>query len=191
MNTLTSGLHGVHAYLDDLLVTADTWEQHQTRLRSLFNKLKEYNFTVKLVKSEFGHVTLVYLGHVIGQGKVAPVDMKTEALKSLVTPKDGKALRRFLGMAGFYRHFCKTFAQISAPLTDLVIPKEKFEWNETCQSAFEKIKTVLTSSPVLQLPDFNKPFAIHVDASDIGVGAVLLQEINHIQVWHPVRYYSA
>ena len=92
-------------------------------------------------------------------------------------------------MAGFYRRFCPNFSQVATPLTSLTSPKVKFEWTDDCQSAFEKIKALLTSQPVLQAPDFNAPFSIQVDACDNGVGAVLLQDDDD-GVPHPVCYAS-
>ena len=92
-------------------------------------------------------------------------------------------------MSGFYRRFCPNFSTVAAPLTDLVSPKKEFIWTGACQAAFEKLKSLLVSEPVLQMPDFNRPFILQVDASDKGVGAVLLQEADG--VLHPVSYYSA
>lgn len=107
MNIVTTGLSGVRAYLDDLIVPGRTWEKHLDRLDSLFSRLNQYQFTVNLAKSEFGHATLIFLGHVVGQVKVAPVDIKVDAILKIPIPGDRKVLRRFLGMAGFYRKFCK------------------------------------------------------------------------------------
>ncbi|XP_042230021.1 uncharacterized mitochondrial protein AtMg00860-like [Homarus americanus] len=160
MHIVTSGLPGVYAYLDDLVVVGDTWVQHIGRLRELFNCLEEFNFTVNLPKSEYGHATLIFLGHVIGQGKIAPIDAKVADILNLPAPHNRKALRRFLGMVGFYRRFCKNFARVVTPMTDLVSPKRKFVWTDECQTAFEKVRGLLATAPVLQLPDFKKQFVI-------------------------------
>lgn len=190
MNIVTSKLPGVEAYLDDLVVTSMTWEEHLERLRSLFQRLLEYNFTVNLPKSEFGKATLVFLGHTVGQGTLAPVSAKVEAIAKLPIPTDRKSVRRFLGMAGFYRRFCRNFAEVSVPLTDLVSPKKKFVWSPACQAAFDKIKLILSTEPVLKLPDFSKQFIIETDTSDVGLGAVLLQMGND-DVLHPICYHSS
>ena len=96
---------------------------------------------------------------------------------------------RFLGKAGYYHKFCHNFATIAAPLTKLLQKKHKFMWTQNCQAAFEKIKTVLLMAPALRAPDFSKLFKLFIDASDIGVGGVLLQEDND-GIDHPVCYFS-
>ncbi|XP_063586255.1 uncharacterized protein LOC134763618 [Penaeus indicus] len=189
MNFLTAGLEGVRCYLDDLVVWSSSWEDHLIRLRALFSTLAEANLTVNLMKSEFGHAHVIFLGHVVGQGQLAPVAAKIEAVQQYPTPSTRKSLMRFIGLAGYYRRFCKNFAQVSTPLTDLLSTKRTFKWSPECQTAFENLKNMLTNAPVLQAPDMNKPFSIHVDASDAGIGAVLLQP-GPSEVLHPVCYMS-
>ena len=96
---------------------------------------------------------------------------------------------RFLGMAGYYRKFCKNFSGIAEPLTNLLKKSTKFKWNDKCQDAFDRLKAILKSAPVLLGPDFDKCFKLAVDASDVGIGAVLLQEDNN-GIDHPVCYFS-
>ena len=105
-------------------------------------------------------------------------------------PPDGeKALMRFLGMAGFYRKFCRNFSPVVAPLTDLLRKGAKFKWSDTCQAAFDKVKAMLSHSPVLAAPDFSKPFCIAVDSCDIGTGSVLTQQ-DDAGIDHPVCFFS-
>ena len=92
-------------------------------------------------------------------------------------------------MAGYYRKFCSNFFTIYAPLTNLLKNNIKFVWTQSCQEAFDKLKAILKSEPVLAAPDFQKPFKLAVDASDVGTGGVLLQE-DEIGVDHPVCYFS-
>ena len=92
-------------------------------------------------------------------------------------------------MVGFYRKFCKNFAVVAEPLTKLLQKRHKFTWEHNQQQAFERVKMLLTTAPVLTMPDFKKPFIIHVDASDVGVGAVLMQEDVH-KLEHPICYFS-
>lgn len=189
MSIVTTDLVEVRAYLDDLVVFSSSWETHIASLRELFQRLREAVLTVNLVKSEFGHGRIVFLGHEIGGGTVAPVSAKVEAIQQLPVPTNRKEVRQFLGMGGYYRRFCPNFAKVVAPLTDLVSPKKPFMWTVHCQAAVEKIKALLSSKPVLKAPDFEKPFVLHVDASDIASGAVLLQEEND-KLLHPVCYHS-
>ena len=96
---------------------------------------------------------------------------------------------RFLGMAGFYRQYCPNFSAVAAPLTRLTSGKVHFEWTAECQTSFDHLKTFLARDPVLAAPDFNVPFLLQTDASDLACGAVLLQEKDGIL--HPVAYFSA
>ena len=96
---------------------------------------------------------------------------KVAAIALFPLPTDHKSLMRFLGMAGFFRLFCQNFADVVAPLTNLLKKEVKF----VEQEAFEMVKSMLTCEPVLKAPDFSKPFQLAVDASAIGMGAVLMQ----------------
>jgi len=96
---------------------------------------------------------------------------------------------RFLGMSGFYRKFCVNYSTLVVPLTNLLQKNTKFAWSEQCQRAFDQLKAILANEPVLVAPDFGRPFRLAIDASDVGVGAVLLQE-NAEGINKPVCYYS-
>ena len=91
-------------------------------------------------------------------------------------------------MAGYYRKFCRNFSSVCEPLTNFLRKKSVFVWSKSCQSAFETIKSLLVSAPVLATPDFDKPFVLTVDASDVGAGAVLLQEDSN-GIDHPIGYF--
>jgi len=86
------------------------------------------NLTVNLAKCEFGHATVTFLGHVVGQGHVKPIQAKVEAIAQYPTPTHKKALMRFLGMVGYYRKFCPNFSDVASPLTDLLKKNAKFTW---------------------------------------------------------------
>jgi len=96
----------------------------------------------------------------------------------LPTPKFVKDVRSFLGHTGFYRKFIKDFSVIFKPLCNLLTKDTIFEWTEHCEEAFVKLKSLLTSVPVIQPPDWSLPFEIMCDASDYAVGAVLGQRKN-------------
>ena len=189
MNKVISGLRGVKVYIDDLVVFSDTWEGHVARLKALFDRLLDAGLTVNLVKSEFGCATVEYLGHVVGQGQIKPRQAKIEAIVNFPIPKTKRELMRFLGMAGFYRKFCRNFSVVVHPLTSLLCKSSKFKWSDQCNQAFNKVKAVLTNSPVLVAVDYEKPFKLMVDASDVGAGSVLMQEsVDGIE--HPVGFFS-
>jgi len=98
-------------------------------------------------------------------------------------PRSSKALRGFLGQADFYRQFIRGYATIAAPLKKLTT-QDPFEWSATAQTAFDTLKSVLTSAPVLLLPDFTIPYTVETDASGTSIGAVLSQN------GHPIAFFN-
>ncbi len=166
------GVTGCEAYLDDLVIYSFSWPQHLAQLADVFKRLKAANLTLNLSKCEFGRATLTYLCKVVGHGHVTPIGAKVEAIVNFPVPSSRRELKRFLGMAGYYRSFCRN---VAATLTNLLSPKVIFVWTELCQVAFDNLKVLLSSYLILVAPDFSLPFKLAVDASDFGVGAVLLQ----------------
>ena len=189
MNMVIAGLEGCAVYLDDLVVFSDTWHSHVQRIKALFQRLSEAQLTVNLAKCEFARATVTYLGRVVGQGKIAPVQAKVEAVSKFPQPTTKKELQRFLGLVGYYRSFCKNFSSVVFPLTELLKGNVKFVWSVDCQQAFENVKALLCTCPVLAAPCFDAPFQIQVDASQVGAGAVLLQE-GEEGVLRPVCFFS-
>ena len=125
----------------------------------------------------------------MGHGQVKPIEAKVEAISNFPVPTCKRQLMRFLGMAGYYRKLCNNFSVIAEPLTNLLSKRMMFKWTSDCQNAFDKLKAILRSEPVLLAPNFNKEFKLAVDASDVGAGGVLLQEDDN-GVDHPVCYFS-
>ena len=189
VNNVICGLDGCDAYIDDIIIYSDSWSDHLQRIRQFFDRLSKAKLTVNLAKTEFCHATVTFLGHLVGQGQVKPLEAKVNAISEFPVPKCKRQLMRFLGMAGYYRKFCKNFSGIAEPLTNLLKKSTKFNWNDKCQDAFDRLKAILKSAPVLLAPDFDKCFKLAVDASDVGIGAVLLQEDNN-GIDHPVCYFS-
>ena len=189
MNYVTSGLEGCAVYLDDVVTVGDTWALHLSRLAALFERLQAANLTVNLAKCEFAKATVTYLGKVVGQGEVRPVRAKVMAIDNFPPPVTKKELMRFLGMVGYYRSFCFNFSTVVAPLTNLLKGKAQFVWTDECQGAFDNVKLLLSTAPVLAAPRLDRPFKIQVDASQVGAGAVLLQTDDQ-EVDRPVSYFS-
>jgi len=158
-------------------------------LHTVFERLEKATLTLNLAKCEFARATVTYLGKEVGQGQVRPVAAKVSAINEFSIPTTRRELRRFLGMAGYYRSFCRNFSSVVHPLTSLLSPSRAFVWSPECQHSFDSVKALLCSTPVLAAPDFALPFKLEVDASAVGAGAVLLQEDkNHVE--HPVCYFS-
>ena len=130
-----------------------------------------------------------FLGHQVGGDVITPSRDNLEKIRNTPRPTTKKQVRSFLGLVGYYRDHITAFAEISAPLTDL-LKKGKAEHIQ-CSKAQERaysLKEYLLQEPVLKLPDLSKPFVLRTDASGVGVEAVLLQE-NDIKLY-PVGYAS-
>ena len=190
VNFIIQDLEGVYCYLDDIVITGQTLEEHLYRLKNLFSRLEEAGLTINLKKSVFCKATVTYLGHIVGNGNVRPKTANINAVLNYPVPTTRKSLQRFLGLASYYRRFCKNFSSVAAPLTSLTSSKVKFIWNKECQASFEALKLFLCNNPVLKSPDFNLPFILQTDASDTGAGGVLLQE-SPDGMLHPVSYTSS
>lgn len=145
MNRVVSGLRGCAVYLHDVVVYSDTWEEHVQRIDALFDRFVWARLTVNLAKCEFAKATVTYLGKVVGQGVVRPVQAKVMAVQQFPPPTTRKELMRFLGMVGYYRGFCRNFSSVISPLTDLLKAKAKYVWSSHCQGAFETVISLLCS----------------------------------------------
>jgi hypothetical protein len=108
---------------------------------------------------------------------------KVQAIHDWPAPHSARAVRGFLGLTGYYRKFIHNYGVIVVPLTSL-LKKEGFSWDDAAAAAFTALKAAITSAPVLAMPDFAKLFTIKCDASTLGFGAVLIQEV------HPVAFFS-
>ncbi|MCH84440.1 hypothetical protein A2U01_0005272, partial [Trifolium medium] len=160
-----------------------SWLTHLNHLQTVLQLLSEHHLFVKLSKCSFGMQEVEYLGHVVSGNGVTMDKIKVQVVLDWPTPTNVKQLRGFLGLTGYYRRFIKSYATISAPLTDL-LKKDQFQWSNSAAVSFDALKQAVTSAPVLALPNFSQPFVLETDASNIGLGAVLSQQ------GHPIAYFS-
>ncbi|KAI8510586.1 hypothetical protein Bbelb_115020 [Branchiostoma belcheri] len=209
-HTMPFGLHGAPAtfqrlmdnmlrgteefadsYIDDLDIFSDGWDEHLLHLREIFTRLRNARLTVKPSKCHFAMKVVPLLGHVAGGGVVRPDEEKVRAVKEFPRPSTKKEVRAFLGLTGYYRRFIPQYADLAAPLTDLTGSRKPqvVEWTDVCEEAFQVLKGKLCDYPVLQSPDFERPFVLHTDASERGIGAVLSQMDGNGEE-HPVVYTS-
>ena len=139
VNKLVRDTDGCEGYIDDVVIFSDNWSDHIRQIERFFQIMREAKLTINLMKSEFGKATVKYLGHIVGQGQVRPLDAKIQTIVKYPIPTSRKELARFLGMAGYYRNFCLNFSEIAAPLTNLLSKKVKFVWTDDCQLALTKL----------------------------------------------------
>ncbi|CAM4640132.1 unnamed protein product [Lepidochelys olivacea] len=179
------------AYIDDICVFSQTWEDHVSQVRQVLDRLQGAGLTVKAEKCKVGMAEVSYLGHRVGSGRLKPEPAKVEVIRDWPAPHTKKQVQAFIGMAGYYRRFVPHFSAIATPITELCKKgkPDKVVWTEQCQEAFRALKEALVSGPVLANPDFDKPFVVFTDASDTGLGAVLMQEDEKGER-HPIVYLS-
>ena len=141
----------------------------------MFKLLRDNCFFAKGSKCNFFQPSIEYLGHLVSAEGVHADPSKITAMVEWPQPRNLKQLRGFLGLTGYYRRFVRQYATIAAPLTEM-LKKDNFVWTEKALAAFQQLKKTMTATPVLSLPDFSKLFIIEADASNTGIGAVLMQE---------------
>ena len=167
--------------MDDIIVFSKTPEEHLKRLQGVFEKLAKVGLKLKPSKCEFFKSKTTYLGHIVSAKGIETGPKKIEAVKNWTTPKTVTNVQSFLGFTNHYQRFIKGYAEVSKPLNSLVSgdntnrKKTLVDWTDECQDAFEKLKDLCTSTPILAYADYNKPFQLQTDASDLGPGAVLYQ----------------
>lgn len=174
-------------YLDDIVVFSDSFEEHIIRLRHVFEKLRGANLTLKTTKCKFIENEINLLGyHIDGQG-VRTDKSKIKAIQQFPRPTTVTRVQSFLGLCNFYRKFVNNFAAIARPLHEIT-KKNSFIWKKDQDIAFENLKRALTDAPVLA--HFNPELGteIRVDASRLGLGGILLQELDGKK--HPIAYIS-
>lgn len=178
-------------YLDDIVVWASNTQEHIDRLECVLRKLQENGLKAEPRKCHLFRTEITFLGHVLSPDGVSTDPEKTRVLSEWPVPKTQHQLRSYLGFCSYYRRFVKGFAAIASTLYNIItkcgmsVPGRRRRaaknsditkfWNEDCQSAFEQLKTRLTSAPLLAYPDFSLPFILETDASNCGLGAVLSQ----------------
>lgn len=189
VDDLLRGIQGVGSLLDDMYISGRTREEHNQRLDKVLKILNSANLRVKLSKCSFGCKSMEYLGHKFDEKGVHATDKHIKAIQDAPPPKDATALKSFLGLVTFHLKFIPKASEILYPLYQLGKKDVKFIWTKSCQKAFEKIKNILTSEPVLAHFDPSLPLQLTVDASAKAVGAVL-SHIDDKNNERPIAYAS-
>lgn len=195
MDNVLRDLEGAKTYIDDTFTFTDTFEQHMVVLEEVFRRCLIYNLKMNPLKCKFCVERVTCLGHVIthqdGKVVISPVDDKVAAIMQLPRPHNVTAMKRFLGMCGFYRKYIDHYANITAPLELMTHGKGRsFVWTTDSIGAFDDLKHALCSAPVLALPDWDQPFVLTTDWSRDAIGAVLAQVDPVTGDEHPIAYAS-
>ncbi|XP_064211658.1 uncharacterized protein LOC103313554 isoform X2 [Tribolium castaneum] len=176
-------------YIDDLLIPSKDFETGLNNLRTVFQLLRQFGLTLKLSKCCFFGSQIEYLGHEISAEGIKPGETKIKAVTAFPKPTDVHKLRQFLGLCGYFRKYVKDYATIANSLTSLLKKGSAFVWEEAQERAFQTLKDILTSRPVLAIYDTEAETELHTDASKVGIGGILLQRQGDGSL-RPVMFFS-
>jgi hypothetical protein len=166
----------VVVYLDDILIFSKTAKEHLSQLRQVLQTLRENQFYAKPKKCDFMKEEISFLGHRVSANGIKVDPEKVRTVADWKVPKDVHGVCSFLRLANYFRRFLQGYSKMVVPLTNLTRKDKRWKWTEECQEAFENVKHALTNAPVLAPPELQKPFEMVLDASGVGLGAVLLQD---------------
>jgi len=179
----------VAAFVDNVLVGMETEEGHNEIVEEVLKRLKENNLYIKPEKCVWKVQKIGFLGVVIGPDGIEMEKEKVDRVLSWPEPRNVKDIRKFLGLANYYRRFIKNFAQVARPMNVLMRKDVKWQWEEEQQKAFDELKRIFTTKPVLAALDLDKEFRVEADASNYATGGVLLIKGSN-ELWRPVAFIS-
>ncbi|GJW84978.1 putative reverse transcriptase domain-containing protein [Tanacetum coccineum] len=160
-------------------------KEHEEHLKAILELLKKEKLYAKFSKCEFWILKVQFLAHVIDSRGIHVDPAKIESIKDWASPKTPTEIRQFLGLAGYYQRFIEGFSKIAKSMTKLTQKGIKFDWGEKEENAFQLIKQMLCSAPILALPEGSEDFLVYCDASHKGLGAVLMQREK---IWRHYLY---
>ena len=162
-------------YMDDCLVHSPTLEQHLFDVAEVLEIFRRRKLFAKSSKCEFGRRELGFLGHRLSEAGVSVDPRKVQSILEWATPTSCTEVRRFTGLANYYRRFVEGYAEVAAPLTALGSPTAKFAWSPAAQASFDALKLALSTAPVLRTFDPQRRAVLTTDASGLAVAAILTQ----------------
>ena len=176
--------------MDDLIIPSSTYEEGIDRLKLVLETASSYGLEIKKQKCQVLEKKLQFLGYIIEDGKITPSEEKTTAIKKNCEPTTHKQVQSYLGLTGYFRKFIPCYSTIAKPLSDLLRKDVTFAMGDKQKQAFNKLKDLVTSLPVLNIFQRGLPTEVHTDASKHGYGACLLQKSNVDSKLHPVYFLS-
>lgn len=189
MDKVLTGLPQTAAFIDDIIIAGKTPQEHMTLLQEVFRRLKHMNIRIKKAKCRFMATEITYLGHKIDEHGIHPTEEHIEAIRKMPAPTNKKELRFFLGSMNFYSRFIPHLQSLCAPLHVLTKHDTKWTWSADEDQLFLRLKSMLTSKDTLVHYNADLPLVLTTDASDHGVGAVLMHKLTD-GVEKPVAYAS-
>ena len=176
MDQMLEGIEGATAIMDDILIAGSNTEHHDAVLRQVIERATSYNLKLNHQKCLIRQPAVPYIGHLLTSEGLKPDPSKVAAVRAMPTPKKKDDVKRFLGFVTYLAKFIPNLSELDAPLRELLKTNALFDWQPAQEEAFLKLKNQCCSQPVLKYFDVNKPVEIQCDASQHGLGAVLIQD---------------
>ena len=189
MEKVLQGIPRVVVYIDDILITGSSEQEHMNILGKVLGVLEKYNLRLKKEKCVFNAPSVDYLGYRISALGLQPLPKKIIAIQEAPAPSNGQELRAFLGLVNYYGRFISQLSTITHPLHQLLKKGTRWVWSKACNKAFRLLKEKLASAEVLARYDVNLPIKLDCDASAYGIGAVLSHTYSDGSE-HPIAYVS-
>ncbi len=177
------------AYQDDIIIFSPDKTRHANDVEAVLSRLGNHKLTLKASKCEFYTNSVEFLGLKLSPAGTELSNSKIQCVLDWPIPTTRKQVRSFLGFTNFYRRFIRDYSQIALPLTNLTANYVPFKWTQEATIAFNNLKKVTTTAPILQAFDSTLPTKVEADASNFALGAILSQQRNN--EWHPVAYHSS
>ena len=181
-----AGIEGIHIVADDIIIAADTIKEHNMILQKVLQRARERNVKFNFDKLQLRLNAVKYLDTIISAEDVKPDPAKRAAISNIPIPTDKSAVRRLIGMVNFLANHIPNVSSITVPLCDLVKNDVHFQWGPEQDKALNQIKSLLSDPPILQYFDPKAKSVIQADASQHGLGAVLLQKGDLLCMRHAV-----
>ncbi|KAI7789577.1 hypothetical protein IRJ41_019347 [Triplophysa rosa] len=186
MEHMIEGIQGVHGYVDDIILWGSTIEQHNERLMEVLQRVQNYGLKLNKEKCQFGVKEITFLGDKLSERGVKPDQSKIQVILNMPRPTDKKAVQRVMGMINFIGKFIPNLSSKTVYMREMLQNKTEFKWTDNHESEWDRLKTLLTTEPVLTFFDPTKRIKISTDASKDGLGAVLLQAEG--ENWRPTDH---
>ena len=189
MDKVLAGLPGVRGVHDNIFIYGSSLEEHDARLRSCLQRLRTFNVTLNPAKCQFRKSALTFMSTTYTPHGICAADRHKQAVADFKPPTTSQEVRSFLGLVNFLRHYIPNMATISEPLRKLTKKGQPWHWSEAEQASFQALKAAIRSDKLLAYFDRSRPTHLLVDASPVGLGAILCQEDTSTHL-RPVAFAS-